>query len=96
MAKAPKALLQWDKASLTLVWHNHPHGGQYASYKLGTIFRYHPKGQKGYKYWYMLAFNKSFNAKTLAEAKKRISEYSDKRIRELQNTQKKAVHQNKK
>lgn len=54
----------------TLIWKKHPDGGEYASYKLGAIFRY-----KG-KYKYRTSYKYVFNAKSLVEAKRKIDVYS--------------------
>ena len=62
------------KTAPKLVWKKLPEGGEYAGYKLGTIRRY-----KG-KYSYSTAFNTTYNANGLADAKKKIDSYTAKTI----------------
>lgn len=54
----------------SLIWKKHPDVGEYAVYKLGAIFR-----NKG-KYSYRTSYKYHFNAKSLAEAKRKIDVYT--------------------
>lgn len=64
------------KAAPALVWKKLPEGGEYAAYKLGTIRRF-----KGY-YSYSTAYNNAFDAKDLAEAKRKIDQFTRKKTGE--------------
>ena len=60
-----------------LIWKKHPDGGEYANYKLGILFRY--KGAYSYK----TSYNKYYNAESLAQAKKKIDQYTNLRLKAL-------------
>jgi antirestriction protein ArdC len=53
-------------------WNKHPDGGQYASYKLGTITRFKTKSGYDYKY----TTDSTYNAKSLQDAIKQIDAYT--------------------
>ena len=66
-----------DKKPTVLKWQKHHLGGEYSPYKLGSIYRF-----KG-KYMYRTSYNRYYNASSLAEAKKKVDEYSKQKQQEF-------------
>lgn len=56
----------------TLIWEKHPVWGKCADYKLGTIYH----NQRGYFY---TTYTQTYSAKSLADAKKKLDEYTEMR-----------------
>lgn len=71
----PTANKKIVKKAAKITWKKSPHGGEYGNYKLGTIRRY--KGD----YSYSTAFDNAYNAKNLADAKKKIDLFTEKKLR---------------